>query len=270
MKVYKSITGSFLLVREVPRIEGYTNVSPLTRDVVVGEVTAAELTDIANQCESVKGSEPTLRVGTLDGQTGRPVDTPGDLAFTQAGIAVTATGAPPVKIERGLDPAEPGAPPQPSQRVSPHDADVVAIQQAAATADATASGSAADASNTSTDGPAPVRPASSSPTLEEYVRAGYKAENYPPAGYSPVNTAGWQQELARREAKAREEAATAVMGIPSAPMATSTPPTSAPPAAEPPATAPVPPPATTPVPPPHPDTVGAPPATAPAETPKEP
>ena len=41
---------------------------------------------------------------------------------------------------------------------------------------------------------------SDGPTIEEFVRRGYLPPNYPPAGYLPVDTVGWQEESARREA----------------------------------------------------------------------
>jgi hypothetical protein len=38
------------------------------------------------------------------------------------------------------------------------------------------------------------------PTIEEFVKAGYLAENYPPGDYAAKDSAGWQAELERRGA----------------------------------------------------------------------
>jgi hypothetical protein len=38
------------------------------------------------------------------------------------------------------------------------------------------------------------------PTIEEFVKAGYLAENYPPGDYAVKDSAGWQAELERRTA----------------------------------------------------------------------
>jgi hypothetical protein len=41
------------------------------------------------------------------------------------------------------------------------------------------------------------------PTLEQYLKAGYKAEGYPPQGYAPKDSPGWKKLLAEREAAAK-------------------------------------------------------------------
>jgi len=42
------------------------------------------------------------------------------------------------------------------------------------------------------------------PTIEEYIRAGYLASAYPPQGYQPIDSVGWQDEQRRRASEASE------------------------------------------------------------------
>lgn len=203
MKVVKSITGSYLLLREAPTHEGYSG-TPTTREIVAGEVTESELTDIANQCEGAKGQQPDpTRLGTLDGRTGQPVDVP---SFgTPDGVVVAVGGAPPVKIERNTDVPVAGAPPQPSQLVQPALAESLAearrLEQTQAERGNALQGDDILQPESSAPAALPL-----GPTIEEYVRAGYKAETYPPAGFQAVDTVGWQAEQERRKGSGQGQA----------------------------------------------------------------
>lgn len=60
------------------------------------------------------------------------------------------------------------------------------------------------AGETKPEGEQPEKLRDDGPSLEQYVKAGYYAALYPPKGYSPKNSPGWQKLKKEREEAAKK------------------------------------------------------------------